>query len=225
MPLKSKTCRVLTRPTRKTNITLTPRTLPNKLHTWLGRHLPKTDGRSAQALYTFANDGNSNEKRLRKVLADIGLPTRGANADAMISDLLKLAKAYRKMMNLPCVGLRFDVGSVGAGWHTDRDNREPRLLTTYYGAGTEWLRECDLEKRTVNTSAVWVKPDATSQVIPTGWLALLRGGREEGVVHRSPKIPPDSRRLLVIFEPATADHIVESRHTFRPTLRESLSNT
>lgn len=225
MPLKSKTCRVLTRPTRKTNITLTPRTLPNKLHKWLGRHLPKTDGRSALALYTFANNGTSNEKRLRKVLAHIGLPTRGAIADAMVADLLQLAKAYREMMNLPCVGLRFDVGSVGAGWHTDRDNREARLLTTYYGAGTEWLRERDLEQRSLNTSAIWAKLDATPQVIPTGWLALLRGGREQGVVHRSPKIAPDSRRLLVIFEPTTGDHIAETRYTFKPTLRDSLGNT
>lgn len=207
-----------------TTLLIVRRTLANGLRRWLARHLPATNTHGAQAFYTYIDGHATDAGRLRHILTSMGMPGTGINADRLISDMLTQAAAYRKLMNLDSVGLRIDFGTAAIGWHTDRDERDPRLLVTYHGPGTQWLRECDVEKREIHTNAIWVNPDAKPQCIPAGYLALLKGGRKEGVVHRSPPPSGEGKRLLVIFEPPTEEHLAQNRYTFKPSLRETLAH-
>ena len=72
-----------------------------------------------------------------------------------------------------------------------------RLLTTYVGAGTEWLRDEDVERTALGgeDNSLVRKPGAISQVLETGWVGILKGERAcpgRGLVHRSPPMPPGS---------------------------------
>lgn len=88
---------------------------------------------------------------------------------------------------------RFHVDSVGV-----------RLITTYAGAATQWLRERDVVRERVGQGPVMeapVKPTAGPQQLECFDVALMkgrswRGNRRFGVVHRSP--PTDGRARLVL---------------------------
>lgn len=82
-------------------------------------------------------------------------------------------------------------------FHVDRSGI--RLLCTYRGSGTEWLRESDVDRTKLGfqsagmsdeTSGVILNPDAI-QALETYTIALIKGSAWEdnaqrGLVHRSP---------------------------------------
>lgn len=88
-----------------------------------------------------------------------------------------------------------------------------RLVTTYTGAGTEWLRESDIERQFLgrgakgkpDVSSGLIKPTAQVQQISPGHVALLKGdawpnNEGRGIVHRSPSCDTSSPRMVMTLD-------------------------
>ena len=88
-----------------------------------------------------------------------------------------------------------------------------RLVTTYYGAGTQWLLNDAVDRSKLGAGANG-KPDDLSgkykdpsliQQMNHADVALLKGERwhgneGKGLVHRSPKLSHPNKRLLVTID-------------------------
>lgn len=77
-----------------------------------------------------------------------------------------------------------------------------RLLTTYAGAGSEWLEEGRLDRARLQVEHA---PVDNIRRLSAGEVAVLKGekwlGNEgRGLIHRSPLTPAGERRLLLSLD-------------------------
>lgn len=112
--------------------------------------------------------------------------------DGFVADLAEITEMFCCLFELEAVGLRLRVldKAMCPKFHTDRV--PCRLITTYSGAGTQW--------RNPQYSS-----DCDVQQINDGEIALLKGdawqGNEgQGLVHRSPALPAQQKRLLLTLD-------------------------
>jgi len=128
-------------------------------------------------------------------------------------DIQQLADMYADLFDLTSIGLRLSVldNTMCPRFHTDQ--LACRLVTTYYGQGSEWLPEAAVNRCKLGQGANGL-PDAESgvlkipngiQQLQAGEVALLKGegwlGSEvKGIVHRSPQINPGDKRVLLTFD-------------------------
>ncbi len=126
-------------------------------------------------------------------------------AAAWIADVDDVIAMYRCLFEPETVGLRLHVlkGTMCPRFHVDRV--PVRLLCTYLGIGTEWLREAQVTRpdrpgplpdQSVDTGDI--------ERLATGAIGLLKGeaweGNEgRGLVHRSPA-PGDHPRLVLALD-------------------------
>lgn len=110
--------------------------------------------------------------------------------------------AYTCLLGARRVGLRLKVldGAMCPRFHVD--HVPLRLLTTYVGAGSEWLEERDIDRNRLQLAEAPVDNIRRLQV---GDVALLKGekwlGNEgAGLVHRSPPTPRGEKRLLLSLD-------------------------
>ncbi|MGF2687616.1 DUF1826 domain-containing protein [Marinobacter sp. DUT-3] len=126
-------------------------------------------------------------------------------AEAWVADTDEVIDMYRCLFEPDAVGLRLHIlsGTMCPRFHVDRV--PVRLLCTYQGTGTEWLRE----SRVTRPDSPGPLPDQsvdTSDIerLATGAIGLLKGeaweGNEgRGLVHRSPA-PGDHPRLVLALD-------------------------
>lgn len=138
---------------------------------------------------------------------------KGQGRQALLTDMAQLATVYADLLDCPRIGLRLEVVSQAMcpKFHVDRTGI--RMLCTYLGAGTEWL-----DDRYVNRAALHARhesleafhqqlimhPDAIQQA-PAFAIVLLKGSLWQGntgggIVHRSPAIVPDKKRVLLALD-------------------------
>ncbi len=105
--------------------------------------------------------------------------------EAFVADVAWLVAAYTCLVGARRVGLRVRVlaGPMCPRFHVD--NVPLRLLTTYAGPGSEWLREHASELHTDQ------QPVDNIQCLQAGEVAVLKGEKWQGnegagLVHRSP---------------------------------------
>ncbi|MCE0963616.1 DUF1826 domain-containing protein [Pseudomonas sp. NMI4491_12] len=108
--------------------------------------------------------------------------------EAFVADVAWLVAAYTCLVGARRVGLRLRVltGPMCPRFHVD--NVPLRLLTTYAGPGSEWLREQESPRRELHTAQV---PVNNIQKLYVGEVAVLKGEKWQGnegagLVHRSP---------------------------------------
>lgn len=123
-----------------------------------------------------------------------------------IDDFAEVVAMFCCLFDLEAVGLRLRIitRAMCPRFHTDRV--PCRLITTYGGTGTEWLPgRCDGQLQLdVNADS----GDATlipTQGVGSGHVALLKGdawhGNERlGLVHRSPQLTAQQKRLLLTLD-------------------------
>ncbi|RTE66754.1 DUF1826 domain-containing protein [Amphritea opalescens] len=132
---------------------------------------------------------------------------------AFVDDLVLLVDMYSCLFDLDEVGLRLQVldRAMCPRFHIDRLGC--RLVTTYQGPGTEWLRNGDVDRRKLGAGNMGLS-DAESglysdvtdiQQVNKGDIVLLKGegwyGNEGlGAVHRSPFITPAEKRVVVTMD-------------------------
>jgi hypothetical protein len=141
--------------------------------------LPRVDGNNEQARHDFA------------------------------TDLSLLCEMYACLFDIDQIGLRLSVLNRAMCPRFHVDHVVCRMICTYWGPGTEWLPEVN-----VNRSAVGQPSDSGEkrhnetavQRLGEGSVALLKGenwpGNEgRGLVHRSPAASADQPRLVVTLDP------------------------
>lgn len=116
-------------------------------------------------------------------------PARDWHA-AIVDDIASLARRYAEVMDTDTVAIRLERISTNACWKFHSDYVRARMITTYYGPGTEWTISGD------------DGPGAVHQ-LGVGHVGIFKGrvwAPEPKVLHRSPPIAGtgDIRLLLVI---------------------------
>ncbi|MCH7417047.1 DUF1826 domain-containing protein [Pseudomonas mosselii] len=122
--------------------------------------------------------------------------------DGFVADVAWLVAAYTCLLGAHRLGVRVRVldGAMCPRMHVD--HVPVRLLSTYAGAGSEWLAEGAIDRARLQQSLPAV--DKVRR-LAAGEVALLKGekwlGNEgAGLVHRSPLTPAGERRLLLSLD-------------------------
>lgn len=138
----------------------------------------------------------------------------GANAAHVLSQsIAELVEMFCCLLGLSRAGLRLSVldDAMCPKFHVDRV--PCRLVTTYLGAGTEWLRDNAVDRSKLGSGSRGLS-DLESGILKSprdierlngGDVALLKGelweGNEDaGLVHRSPAVAAGDARLLVTVD-------------------------
>lgn len=132
---------------------------------------------------------------------------------AFIEDLVLLLEMYTCLFDLDEVGLRMQVldRAMCPRFHTDKLGC--RLVTTYYGQGTEWLGNCGIDRSKLGAGNMGLSDresglysHATSiQHANEGDVVLLKGdgwyGNDGlGAVHRSPAVTLGDKRVVITMD-------------------------
>lgn len=133
---------------------------------------------------------------------------------ALVNDIAFLAALYGDLLGCERVALRLEVvdRAMCPRFHVDRTGI--RLLCTWRGPGTEWLREDCADRSKLGAGAgglddavsgLILDPRGIGRVAPHA-IALLKGDLWQGhaghgVIHRSPAAPPASApRVLLALD-------------------------
>lgn len=136
-----------------------------------------------------------------------------AGQSAFIEDLALLLEMYSCLFDLDEAGLRLQVLDRAMCPRFHIDKLGCRLVSTYQGQGTEWLRNCDVDRSKLGAGNMGLSddesglyPDAASiQQVSNGDVVLLKGdgwyGNEGlGAVHRSPAVSLNEKRVVVTMD-------------------------
>lgn len=139
---------------------------------------------------------------LRPALAE--LPDTEERA-AWIEDLHLLLRMYVDLFEARWLGVRLTTLERGMcpRFHVDRVG--VRLLCTYAGPATEWLRNTDAARAGLGAAGEAQRPGARVQRLERFDVVLLKGeawsGNEgNGIIHRSPAVPEGQRRIVLSID-------------------------
>lgn len=124
---------------------------------------------------------------------------------AFVADLTWLVQAFACLLDARRVGLRLRSLAKPMCPRFHVDHVPLRLISTYAGVASEWLREGAMERGSLGDPQA--EPGGSGQVqqLQAGWVALAKGekwsGNEGGgLIHRSPAPPAGARRLLLTLD-------------------------
>lgn len=124
---------------------------------------------------------------------------------AFLADVAWLVRAYACLLDARRIGLRLRAldGAMCPRFHVD--HVPLRLITSYAGPGSQWLREGALPRQSLGGPQALPDEQAVVEQIGCGHVALVKGERwigNEGrsLIHRSPALPAGERRLLLTLD-------------------------
>ena len=167
------------------------RTLPLRLRTWLER----MDASQLPDMRVLVRPSDL-RRAMEPQLDDCGLPP-GAMRDLLLGDVDDLVSAFAGITRADLVDVRLQRVSHDACWKFHRDCVETRLLTTYRGPATEWVRPRDAARALREQRAY----DGPLERLGPHDVAVFKGsaaGRGGGIVHRSPRIAGTGRTQLLL---------------------------
>ena len=174
------------------------RSLPSRLQTWLER----LDATLLPDLRLLVRPEDL-VRAMEPPLSDRGLP-QGEMRAVLLRDVDDLVSAFARIARTDLVDVRLQSVSGDACWKFHRDCVEARLLTTYRGPTTEWVRPRHAE------AALRAQKRFNGPIEHLGAhdVAVFKGscaGPGSGIVHRSPPIAGTGRtRLLLCLNKPTA---------------------
>lgn len=137
----------------------------------------------------------------------------GDDMKELSDNIAELVDMFCCLFDLKRVGLRLTVidSAMCPKFHVD--NVPCRLITTFQGAGTEWLSQAVVDRSKLgrgsqgqldNESGIYQDQQEIQQ-ISAGDVALLKGehwegNQEAGIVHRSPRVASGERRLVLTLD-------------------------
>lgn len=121
----------------------------------------------------------------------------------LVADVAWLVSAYAYLLEAKRIGVRLRVLDKPMCPRFHVDHVPLRLITTYAGAGSEWLREEAMSRHRLGEPAA--EPAASIEQLSSGQVALFKGekwlGNEgAGIIHRSPSAGPTSKRLILTLD-------------------------
>ncbi|WLG44970.1 DUF1826 domain-containing protein [Pseudomonas sp. FP1740] len=125
--------------------------------------------------------------------------------EGFIADVSWLVSAFACLLGAQRIGLRLRVLDKAMCPRFHVDHVPVRLITTYAGVGSQWLKEGAMDRRRLGEPDAEPKDDSLIQQIASGEVALLKGekwhGNEGfGLIHRSPQPAPGERRLILTLD-------------------------
>lgn len=122
-----------------------------------------------------------------------------------IADVSWLVSAYACLLGAESVGLRLRVLDKAMCPRFHVDHVPVRLITTYAGCGSQWLEEGVIDRKQLGRAEAEPMDASLIQQIDTAHVALLKGERwrgneGSGLVHRSPALGRDERRLILTLD-------------------------
>ena len=131
----------------------------------------------------------------------------------LVDDMKRLVEMFCVLFDLSRVGFRLTAldGQMCPKFHVDRV--PCRLITTYDGIATQWLPNDRVDRSklgtatpgTANKQGGLYESELDIAELAAGDVALFKGEAWEGnegfgVVHRSPEVPENTRRLLLTID-------------------------
>jgi hypothetical protein len=125
--------------------------------------------------------------------------------EGFIADLKWLVGAFACLLGARRIGLRLRVLDKAMCPRFHVDHVPVRLITTYAGIGSEWLREGEMDRQQLGKPLAEPQEKSRIQQLVSGEVALLKGekwhGNEGfGLIHRSPQPAPGERRLMLTLD-------------------------
>ncbi|MCF5710603.1 DUF1826 domain-containing protein [Pseudomonas syringae] len=122
-----------------------------------------------------------------------------------IVDVSWLVSAYACLLGADCVGLRLRVLDKAMCPRFHVDHVPVRLITTYAGCGSQWLEEGAIDRKQLGRAEAEPLDSSVIRQINTADVALLKGERWRGnegagLVHRSPALVGNERRLILTLD-------------------------
>ena len=188
----------ITRP--EVELVIWQRSLPSRLETWLER----LDATLLPDLRLLVRPGDL-VRALEPLLDDCGLP-KGERRALLLCDVDDLVSAFARIARTDLVDVRLESTSGDACWKFHRDRVEARLLTTYRGPATEWVRPRHAEA----ALRAQKRFEGPVEHLRAHDVAIFKGscagGPGSGIVHRSPPIAGTgcTRLLLCLNKPSAA---------------------
>jgi hypothetical protein len=125
--------------------------------------------------------------------------------EGFIADVSWLVSAFACLLGAQRIGLRLRVLDKAMCPRFHVDHVPVRLITTYAGIGSQWLKEGAMDRRQLGKPDAEPQDDSLIQQITSGEVAMLKGekwhGNEGfGLIHRSPQPAPGERRLILTLD-------------------------
>ena len=135
--------------------------------------------------------------------------------DDFCADVAHLIDVFSHLFELEHVGLRLSVLDKAMCPKFHVDHVPCRLISTYGGIGTQWLEEVFVDRRKLGSGSDGLSDEVSGLIVadlavistmPTYAIGLFKGSKWEGnelhgAVHRSPKLPENApRRLLLTLD-------------------------
>lgn len=123
--------------------------------------------------------------------------------EGFIADLKWLVSAFACLLGAKRIGLRLRVLDKAMCPRFHVDHVPVRLITTYAGVGSQWLKEGTMDRQQLGQANA--ESLAQIQQLNSGDVALLKGekwhGNEGfGLIHRSPQPAAGERRLILTLD-------------------------
>ena len=123
--------------------------------------------------------------------------------EGFVADLKWLVSAFACLLGAKRIGLRLRVLDKAMCPRFHVDHVPVRLITTYAGVGSQWLKEGTMDRQQLGQANA--ESQAQIQQLNSGDVALLKGekwhGNEGfGLIHRSPQLAAGERRLILTLD-------------------------
>ncbi len=189
------------------NLAIWERTLPPTLLTAIDAFLLSNSTFSCTLAVTPDNALSTVKKALK------GAENSVECADALSEDVAELVDMFCCLFDLKQAGVRLTALSHAMCPRFHVDKIPCRLITTYQGIATEWLPHDRVNRAALGgyrnemsdeQSGIYQQTEDIHQ-LQRGDVALLKGERWEGnenagLVHRSPSLMPNEKRLLLTLD-------------------------
>ena len=125
--------------------------------------------------------------------------------EGFLADIAWLVSAFACLLGAKRVGLRLRTLDKAMCPRFHVDHVPVRLVTTYAGAGTQWLKEGAMDRRRLAQPEAEPRDARQIQQFRSGDVALLKGERWQGnegfgLIHRSPEPVSGERRLILTLD-------------------------
>ncbi|MGZ6288190.1 MAG: DUF1826 domain-containing protein [Bdellovibrionota bacterium] len=136
-------------------------------------------------------------------LLDEDLDLQASDGQLLYADIRDLAERFLGVTAATKIGVRLERVDTDNCRLFHIDHVGVRLLTTYYGKGTEWLRNEDVMRAGLGQGSDELvrREGAPIQRLDPGWIALLKGEKGNsgrGLVHRSPPVEGSGCKRLLL---------------------------
>ena len=123
--------------------------------------------------------------------------------EGFTADVAWLVSAFACLLGAKRIGVRLRLLDKAMCPRFHVDHVPVRLITTYAGVGSQWLREGVMDRRRLSQPEA--EPTERVEQIHCGEVALLKGekwhGNEGfGLIHRSPQLQANERRLILTLD-------------------------